>query len=68
MLMFFLKFIVAFIAIVSLLLLITGIISAINNPQMAMAEDGKVIEKGRNARIWFGLVTSIFWAILIALP
>ena len=67
MLLAILKFFLSFIAIASLLLLITGIISAINNPQIELDSDGKVVEKGRNARIWFGVITSISWALLIAI-
>lgn len=67
MLMFFLKFTVSFIAIVSLLLFVTGIISAINNPQISIDEKGVPVERGRNVRIWLGLITSIFWAIFLSL-
>ena len=63
--MFLLKFTVAFIAIVSLLLLVTGIIAAVNNPQMTLDENGVPVERGRNVRIWLGLITSIFWAIFL---
>lgn len=62
------KFIVSFIAIVSTILFITGIISSIVNPQIKLDENGKAIEEGRNARIWLALISSIFWALLIAIP
>ena len=62
------KFVVAFVAIATSLLFVTGIISAIVNPQIKLDENGKAVESGRNARVWLGLITSIFWAILIALP
>ena len=65
--MFFLKFIIAFIAIASLLLFITGIISSIVNPNIVLDSEGKAIEKGRNSRIWLGLITSVFWALFLAL-
>lgn len=65
--MFFLKFITAFIAIASLLLFITGIITAIINPNIVLNDEGKAIEKGRNSRIWLGFITSIFWALFLSL-
>ena len=65
--MFFLKFITAFIAIASLLLFITGIITAIVNPNIVLDDERKAVEKGRNSRIWFGLITSIFWALFLTL-
>ena len=64
--MFLLRFVVAFVAIASLLLLIASIISAINNPQIDVI-DGKVQEKGRNTRIWLGLITSVFWALFLTI-
>lgn len=61
-----LKFIVAFIAIASTLLLIMSSIKALTNPELVNTERG-VVEKDTNARIWYGLVASIFWALVIAL-
>lgn len=62
-----LKFIVAFIAISSLLLLVSGIISSVVNPQIVLNEEGQAIEKGRNSRMWLGLITSIFWSLFFVL-
>lgn len=61
-----LKFVVAFVAIASTLLLTMSVIKALTNPELITTERG-VIEKDTNARLWYGLVTSIFWALLIAL-
>lgn len=67
MLLGILKFIFAFAAISSLLLFVVSIISLVTNPQLVTDEEGKVYEKNRNVRVWLGLITSIFWALLIAI-
>lgn len=61
------KFIVSVIAIISLLLLVSSTISSIVNPQIITAEDGQVREKNANFRIWMGLITSLFWSLVIVL-
>lgn len=61
-----LKFIVAFIAIASTLLLIMSSIKALTNPELVNTERG-VVEKDTNARLWYGLTASVFWALVIAL-
>ena len=61
-----LKFVVAFVAIASTLLLTMSVIKALTNPELITTERG-VIEKDTNARLWYGLVASIFWALVIAL-
>ena len=61
-----LKFVVAFVAIASTLLLVMSSIKALTNPDFVTTERG-VIEKDTNARIWYGLVASIFWALVIVL-
>lgn len=61
-----LKFVVAFVAIASLLLLIMSIIKAITNPDLVTTERG-VEEKGLNARLWYGLITSVCWALMFVL-
>ena len=62
-----LKFIVAFVAIASTLLFISSVISAIVNPQIELDKDGHAIDTTRNSRIWFGLIMSLFWAIMFIL-
>ena len=52
-------FLIAFIAIVTSMLWISNLIADITNPHL----DGTI----RNARVWFGLVAAIFWALLIVL-
>ena len=64
---FILKFLITFIAIASSLLFVTGIISSVTNPQIVLDKEGKAVEKGRNSRIWLGLIASIFWAIFLSL-
>jgi len=61
-----LKFVVAFVAIASLLLLIMSTIKGLTNPELVSTEKG-VVEKGTNARLWFGLITSVFWALMTVL-
>ena len=61
-----LKFFAAFVAIASTLLLILSVIKALTNPELVTTENG-VVEKGSNARLWYGLITSVFWALVIAL-
>ena len=61
-----LKFVVAFVAIASTLLLVMSSIKALTNPELVTTERG-VIEKDTNARIWYGLVASVFWALVIVL-
>jgi hypothetical protein len=65
--MFFLRFIFSFLAICATLLFVTGVISAIINPQLELDSNGEPTEKNRNARIVFGLLTALFWSLLIAL-
>lgn len=48
-------------------LLITNFISAVTNPDFE-ERDGKLIEKGANARSVLILITSICWGLVIALP
>lgn len=48
-------------------LLITNFISAVTNPDFE-ERDGKLIEKGANARSALILITSVCWGIVIALP
>ena len=62
-----LKFIFAFIGLSSSLLLVSLIISSIINPQIELDKDGHAVDKNRNARLWLGLITSFFWALLIAI-
>ena len=65
--MFVLKLISAFIAIATLLLFISSIIKGITNPNIVTDESGRVYDGDRNARAWFGIITSFFWALVIAL-
>ena len=62
-----LKFIFASVGMFMGLMLIMATISSIVNPQISM-EDNKIVEKGQNARIMMTLITSIAWALVIALP
>ena len=62
-----LKFIVSFVAIASTLMFIMSVISSIINPQLVTTEDGQVKEKNANFRAWMGLITAIFWSILIVI-
>ena len=48
-------------------LLITNLISAVTNPDFE-ERDGKLIEKGANARSALILITSVCWGLVIALP
>ena len=65
--MFILKLISAFIAIASLLLFVSSMIKGLTNPNILTNEKGEVYDGDRNARIWFGIITSLFGAIVIAL-
>ena len=62
-----LKFIFAFCAISFTLLFITSVIGSITNPNIGVDDKGDVVDLNRNARIWIGIITSIFWALLIAI-
>ena len=62
-----LKFIFASIGAFSGLLLIMSIISSIVNPQITLVGN-EAIEKGLNARYIMAIISSIAWAIVIALP
>ena len=61
-------FFCAFLGAITLGLFILSCISSIINPQITVDEDGQVREKNNNSRLIFLLVTSIMWAIVIALP
>ena len=62
-----LKFIFAFFAISFTLLFITSVIGSITNTNIGVDDKGDVVDLNRNARIWIGIITSIFWALLIAI-
>jgi hypothetical protein len=61
-------FICAFLGAVTLGLFILSCISSIINPQLSVDKDGQVREKNNNSRLMFLLITSIMWALVIALP
>ena len=61
-------FFCAFLGAITLGLFILSCISSIINPQITVDENGQVREKNNNSRLIFLLVTSIMWAIVIALP
>jgi hypothetical protein len=61
-------FICAFLGAVTLGLFILSCISSITNPQLSVDKDGQVREKNNNSRLMFLLITSIMWALVIALP
>jgi hypothetical protein len=67
MLIAILKFIFAFLGISSTLLFVAAMISAVNNPQIVLDDKGNAVEKNRNMRVWLGLLTALFWALLIAI-
>lgn len=60
-------FICAFIGIATTGIFILLCISSIINPQISVDKDGNVSEKHNNARIMYLLISSIAWAIVIAL-
>lgn len=61
-------FICAFLGTTTLGLFILSCISSIINPQLSVDKDGQVREKNNNSRLMFLLITSIMWALVIALP
>lgn len=61
-------FICAFLGATTLGLFILSCISSIINPQLSVDKDGQVREKNNNSRLMFLLITSIMWALVIALP
>lgn len=61
------KFIFSVLAIFFTWILIMNIVSSIINPQIVI-EEGKVIEKNNNARIWFAIIVAISWAFVIIIP
>lgn len=61
-------FICTFLGAVTLGLFILSCISSIINPQLSVDKDGQVREKNNNSRLMFLLITSIMWALVIALP
>lgn len=60
-------FLCAFIGAVTLGLFILSCISSVINPQIVVDEQGQVREKNHNSRLMFLFITSIMWAIVIAL-
>ena len=60
-------FLCAFIGAVTLGLFILSCISSVINPQIVVDEQGQVREKNNNSRLMFLFITSIMWAIVIAL-
>lgn len=60
-------FLCAFIGAVTLGLFILSCISSVINPQIVVDEQGQVREKNYNSRLMFLFITSIMWAIVIAL-
>lgn len=63
-----LKFIFSFIGIASTVLFVLACMTSIVNPQIKVTEEGKTEEKGTNTRYMLGLIMSIAWALVIALP
>ena len=61
-------FICTFLGATTLGLFILSCISSIINPQLSVDKDGQVREKNNNSRLMFLLITSIMWALVIALP
>ena len=61
-------FICAFLGVATLGLFILSCISSIIKPQLSVDKDGQVREKNNNSRLMFLLITSIMWALVIALP
>jgi hypothetical protein len=61
------KFIAAFFAAFTSLVLTIQIINGVVNPQIVV-EDGKIIDKNNNSRLIYALIASIAWALVIALP
>ena len=61
-------FICAFLGATTLGWFILSCISSIINPQLSVDKDGQVREKNNNSRLMFLLITSIMWALVIALP
>ena len=62
-----LKFCAAAVGIASLLMWISSLVAAVNNPDLKLDSEGKVIEGRTNRRLWFGLVTSLSWALFFLL-
>lgn len=61
------KFLIAFVAIASLLLWITNLIASITNPDLDLDENGKIKDNKLNRRVWLGFITSVFWALFFVL-
>lgn len=62
-----LKFFSAAVGVASLLMWVSSLVAAVNNPDLKLDADGKVIEGRTNRRLWFGLVASISWALFLVL-
>ena len=62
-----LKFVFSAIGMFFLLALILAIINSIVNPKININDKGEPEEMGDKARILFAVITSISWAIVIAL-
>ena len=60
-----LSFICSFVAIMSTGLFILSCISAIINPQITV-ENGAIIDKNRNSRYMFLIISAIAWGLVIA--
>ena len=66
-LIWFAKLILAIIAIGSLLLFICSIIKGITNPNIGVDDNGNIVDTDRNARTWFGVITTVAWALLLSI-
>lgn len=62
-----LKFVFSAIGMFFTFALILAIITSIVNPKIQLNENGEPEEMGDKARILFAVITSIAWAIVIAL-
>ena len=63
----FFEFLFSTIAIFFTWILIMNIITSTINPQI-IVEDGNIVEKNNNARIWFAFIIAISWAFVIIIP
>lgn len=61
-------FICAFLGSMTLGLFTLSCISSIINPQISVDDKGQIKERNNNSRLMFLLISSIAWAIVIALP
>lgn len=57
------RFFIGFFSVSSLLIFIASLVNAVHNPKVGLDKEGNLVERGRNARIWIGLIASFFWAL-----